>query len=568
MAFPGEVVDADVLVIGGGGAACRAAVEADESGAEVLMVVKGVLGEGGSTAHRVSDLSGFQAAIGHADPADTPEAHFRDIVDAARGVCDEGLARIVAREAPRRLLDLERLGVDFERAGRRYAQSLGCFSSRPRMLILRGSHGQPIVSALKGAIRKRGIEVRERTMATRLLTRGGRCVGATGVDEEGNLLVFRARSTVLATGGAGQLFRLSLVPPDVTGDGYAMALRAGAELVNMEFLQVGFGVPRPEGNLLLNPYGVWSLHPELYNSEGERFLQRCLPGGVSLERCLDLRALHWPFTTSDESMHIDIAVQGEILAGRGTERGGVYADFTGIPREAIAEKAGSAFRWLLSQGVDLSRRPTEVSLFAHCTNGGLRINGRAETTVPGLYAAGEVTGGPHGADRLGGNMLATCQVFGAIAGESAAEGSKTTGKPAIDGDQVDEEYHRVHEILRKRAGEPAHRARRRIQEVMWRNVLVIRNGGGLEGCIRELKQMEKHHLPKIGAESGRGLFEALEVRNLLDAGRIIATAASLRAESRGGHYREDFPRRDDRHWRRSIILRQERGEIKPRLAKL
>ncbi|MGA3108099.1 MAG: FAD-dependent oxidoreductase [Candidatus Bathyarchaeia archaeon] len=558
----GSVIKADVLVIGGGGAGARAAIEADERGAHVLMVTKGHFGgsESSATSFAVSHAGGYQAAFGHADPMDNPAVHFSDIVQAGLGMCDKRLARIVAYEAPRRLLDLEKWGARFEKSDGKYAQRLGCFSSRPRMCETK-NHGNSILSVLKKEIERRDIEVMENVMITNLLTQNNACAGATGISKKGDFIVFIAKSTILATGGAGMLYRLNFDPPSITGDGYAIAFRAGVELVNMEFLQIGMGIVRSdETRPLLFTNQVWPLRPRVYNVDGESFLEKYMPRDVNLNRCLSLRALHWPFSTSDESKYIDIAMFNEIKEGRGTRNGGVYVDLRNIAESKMRERHQLWLEWLRTRGIDPMTDLLEVALFAHAFNGGIRINEKAETTLPGLYAAGEVTGGMHGADRLGGNMLANCQVFGARAGEFAAKRALTINDQiTADGS---EEYERLARIREAKAGIDVTKTEKAIQEVMWRNVLVVRNERGLNECKMELERIMKHHLLDLCIQNEGELVHALEIRNMLDVGQILTTAALLRRESRGSHYRDDYPSRDDQDQMKSIIIRQEGEEIK------
>ncbi|MFX0195185.1 MAG: FAD-binding protein [Candidatus Hodarchaeota archaeon] len=552
-----NTIKADVLVIGGGGAAARAAIEADEQGARVLMVMKEDFGEGGATGFRVSHAAGYQAAFGHADVKDNPDVHFSDIMKAGLGMCNEKLARIVAYEAPKRLLDLEKWGASFKKTNGKYAQRLGCFSSRPRMCEIK-NHGYYIISALKKEVKRRAIEIREKVMITNLLTHNNTCVGATGIDKKGDFTVFNAKSTILATGGGGNLYSLNLNPPNITGDGYAMALRAGVELVNMEFLQIGMGIIRSNGRPPLLFGLVWSLHPEVYNTNGERFIERYVPQNIELNKCFDMKDLHYPFSTRDESMYLDIAIFKEIKAGRGTKNGGVYVDLRKIPENTFNGKAQLMLDWLRSLGIDPLVDLIQVAPFAHAFNGGIRINERAETTLPGLYATGEVAGGMHGADRLGGNMLASCQVFGARAGEYAAKRALTINHWTT-GD-ADKEYERLTRMLESKVGERVTGTEKAIQEVMWKNVLTVRNEADLKECKKKLERLRKNHLRNY-VENEKELLRALEIRNLLDLGQVVTTAALLRRESRGSHYREDYPYRDDKNWIKSIIIKQEAEKI-------
>jgi succinate dehydrogenase/fumarate reductase flavoprotein subunit len=551
------------LVVGGGGAACRAAIEADERGAQVLLVVKGVLGECGSTAYRISDSGGYAAATGEGDLRDNPETYLSDILHAGRGLCDPKLAKIQAMEAPKRLYDLERWGVRFQKPRARppRTSALATYSRGYRILADPPGWAYPIVHVLRDEIKRRSIEVMENTMITSLLTKDEGCVGAIAVDDGGNFIVIKAKSTILGSGGAGQVFLVNHNPPDVTGDGYAMAYRAGAELMNMEFFQIGYRTVYPV-KLLVNPW-VFGLSLEITNGAGESFLEKYLPKGVDVKKCLELRGRYHPFSAEiDESMYIDIAVYEEIRAGKGTEHMGVYFDVTKAFEEEYSESSGRACQFFFSNGIDMRKKPLEVSIGHHAVNGGLRINEKAAATLPGLYAVGEVAAGPHGADRIGGHMLAACQVFGARAGEHAAARALVSEEPTLDVIQVASEYNRVSTIMNRKSGIRSSEAKRRIQETMWRNVMLSRTEEGLKDCLNVLHRVSKKDLPSIYIEKWEDLFEALAIRNLLDVGQIVATTALLRRESRGSHHRKDFPKKDDGNWLKNIVVRQEQGLIK------
>ncbi len=558
-------IDTDVLVIGGGGAAARAALEARREGARVVMVMKGLFGRCGATAYRVAEIAGYNAADGLVDPDDSPEEHLKDILAAAAGTCDERLASILAHEAPSTLPELESWDVPLEKEGDRYLEVLGCFATRPRMHIVRG-HAEPILAAMVPRIRDLGVTVVENTVVTRLLVQDGVCVGAVGLTKAGELVVFRAGATAMGTGGAGQLFLNNLNPPDMVGDGYALAYRAGAELVNMEFMQAGAGIIHPIKHIL-NGW-VWMLHPRVYNAQGEEFLHRYLPDGLSAQQCMDLRSAHYPFSTYDGSQWIDVAIQKEILAGRGAGEGGVFVDFTRVSEddlpagrrgEEVRTMWATTKRWLLKERhLDITKEPVQAAIFGHAINGGMRIGLNSETTIRGLFAAGEAAGGPHGADRLGGNMVNNLMVFGKRMGRFAAERARDGGIPWRADDQVAEEESRL-KLLSAGQGEVGPLdLKRRIQHAMWRGVLVVRNEEKLQGCLRELREIRAGMEGGLQVGDPRELWRVLEVESMLEVGEIMVRAALLRTESRGSHYREDYPQRDDEHWERSIVTR--RGE--------
>ncbi|MBI2002101.1 MAG: FAD-binding protein [candidate division NC10 bacterium] len=542
------------------------------------MLMKGTFGKNGASAFKVAEAAGYNVADGLVDAADNPEEHYKDILAAAAGTCDERLARIVAEEAPASLRELERLGVPFHMDGNRYLEVTGCFATRPRMHIIPG-HAEPIVAAQRKEILSLGLPVFEHTMVTSLLVQDGACAGAVGLDGHGDLVLFRAGATVLGTGGAGQLFLLNLNPADITGDGYALGYRAGADLVNMEFMQAGLGIVHPVRNIL-NAW-VWALRPRLSNAQHEEFLGRYLPPGIGAEGCMDARSGHYPFSTYDGSQFIDIAIQKELRVGRGTPRTGVYLDFTttreadipDTPRGRDARRMwGITREWIkVNRGVDIAEQPIQVACFGHAINGGLQIDPCAESTLPCLFAGGESAGGPHGADRLGGNMILTCQVFGKRAGQSAAQRARERGVPSVSPETVAAEEERLARVQSRRGPLQPARLKRRLQEAMWRHVLVVRSEESLRAGLSEVGRL-RDQTKDLGVEGPAHLPGALEVENLLTVAEIMARAALLRTESRGSHYREDHPRRDDGRWQTSIVTRRVNGRMEqlplrlPRLA--
>ena len=254
--------ETEVLIVGSGGAGCRAALEAFHEGAQVTLITKGRFGKSGTTAFRVADTAGYNLADGEVDPEDNPEVHFEDILRAGKGMAYEELANVLATEALETGPYLESLGVHFEKelSSNRFIEVTGCFASRPRMHILK-DHGKQIINALVQEIERSSIDIIERTCIFELLVSEGVCTGALGVGPTGEIEVFKAKTVVLGCGGAGQLFKYTLTPPDITGDGYGLGLRAGAELVNMEFMQVVLGTLRPTRNQF-NTY-LWCARPPL-----------------------------------------------------------------------------------------------------------------------------------------------------------------------------------------------------------------------------------------------------------------------------------------------------------------
>ena len=287
-----ETLDTNVLVIGGGAAAARAALESSRSGASTLLVTKGTFGSSGTSNYRVAEAAGFSAAGIH-DPEDTPEDHYNDILAAGLGPVREELARLVSEEAPKQVPFLEKLGVEYQRYGNGYLATKGCFASKFRSMKIYG-HGVAIVSALKNAIMQEpNIQIVEHSMVIDLLVEENECKGAILLCDDGRLIRVNARCTILGAGGAGQLFRDNLNPPDVTGDGYAMAFRAGASIVNMEFMQAGFGIVKPA--LALFNSWFWLVDPDLKDETGHSFIPDYLPENIVLSECIAKKGTHYPF---------------------------------------------------------------------------------------------------------------------------------------------------------------------------------------------------------------------------------------------------------------------------------
>lgn len=567
-----ETMNSDVLIVGGGGAGARAAVEASDDGASVVLALKGYLGSSGATTYGVAEMAGFNVADGGVEPLDNPDVHYQDILTAGLGMCDEKLARILVDEAYPRMKDLENWGVRFEKDNSKYVEIKACFSSYPRTHVIKG-FGIPIIKALGRQIGRRDVRVVENVMISNLLIEDGRCVGAMGVDKKGSFIIFNAKSTILATGGAGRLFRFNLNPKDITGDGYAMAYRAGAELINMEFMQAGIGTIYPTENLL--SAWLWSLKPKLKNKDGQEFLRGYVPPDL-IEKCYQEKSEHFPFSTRDSSKHIEIGIQEEIKEGRVKDKGGIWLDFTHVdetflkkfPKKSDIRKMWNLTRdWFRNRGADLRKHPIQVVIHAHAMNGGLRVSEEARSTIRGLYAAGETAGGPHGADRLGGNMMVTCQVFGTRAGKYAAQNAKCTRDRKISKKLIAEEKHRILRIFGTEGTRAASALKKQIQHIMWQNVLVVRNEQSLRNCRDELHEIRKEFEGNLKPDREK-ILEALEVENLLEVAEIIVSAALIRQESRGSHYREDHPRVDNVNWNRVISIRPSGKEMKLHLIDL
>ncbi|MCI9122064.1 MAG: FAD-binding protein [Oscillibacter sp.] len=537
----------DVLVVGSGGAALRAALAAQEQGADVLIASKGAIGRSGATYFSVAEVGAFNVPDGAIDPTDHPDEFYSDIMDAAQGMADCRLARIVADEAIPAKDYLEKLGLRYARSeDGGYMGYRACFSKKTRSHVVE-NHFKPLVKVLREEVARRGIQTLEGVTVTNLILRDGECAGAFG-QKDGQTLAVACGSVILACGGASTLFAHNLYPADITGDGYAIARRAGAVISNMEFVQAGIGLAWPSVNLFGNQ--LWEAVPRITNGKGEAFIYKYVQGGCTEREAVAAKSGHFPFSVRDVSRYVEIAVQEEIKHGTPAERGGVYLDFLDVDFEELFSRENSQLRpmWPLTYqrfkelGVDLYREKIEIACFAHAINGGIRTDEHGESSIPGLYAAGEAASGPHGADRLGGNMSVTCQVFGRRAGEAAAKRAKNRGLTDITPEEIrrEEAYLASFGRLSK---EGTAEILRRLQKASDAALLIVRDGASLKNYLRELSELEARLHTGHAAEPA-AVETVLELQNLLDTGRMIAESAFARRESRGSHYRRDFPELD------------------------
>ncbi|TDE01150.1 FAD-binding protein [Jiangella asiatica] len=540
-----DTIETDVLVVGAGGAGMRTALEAHRAGARVVVAVKGRFGAigtrgAGATAAGFSEI-GLMRLIGYDDAwsgewdgAQTRQGQvFGDILQAGLGMADREIARVVVEEAAAARHDLDEWGMVPT-----FAHGYGV-----------KTHGVPIKIVLESLVRRSTVDVRERLAVVRVLTSpAGEVAGAVAVDEKsGKVVHIRCSSVIIAAGGMGRLFTHSFHPSCVTGDAYALALHAGAELMNMEFHQIFVGTTSPNTNLVGS--WLWRHQPQLTNVDGEEFVHRYLPSGRTVEEAQDERRRHTPFSTRDEiSRYIDVAMHREIRAGRGTASGGVHVDVV------VTDEKNGPFsdvgEWYRYRGVHWDRGSVDVGLFHHCSNGGVRVDVNGESRVPGLFAIGEAAAGAHGADRLGGMMLVSSQVFGIRAGRLAAK--RRGSPPAADLAPLDEI---VSVVDRLRSGTVAPGpAMAGLARVMWEELLVERTPAGLKRVLQTLDEIEADALPKLGASDPLQAVRALELRNATATARAVGLAALTRTESRGGHYRVDHEFRDDASWLDALLV--------------
>lgn len=558
------VIDTEVLIVGGGGAGARAALEANGSSADVVLCLKDHLETAGATAYRIVELGGFN--LPPDDDSQSEENYFTDMVDAALGVSDPQLARVIAAEARSELFYLESLGVAFPKIDNEYLMFKGCFASKKRTHILPG-HGHAIMEKLAAKIRASSIKVMENTFITALIKDQDRICGAVGLLEDGRSVFIRAPAIVLTAGGAGRMFKLNMNPVSITGDGYALAYRAGATITNMEFMQFGLATVFPTYNLIGN--WLFPLKPKITNDVGDPIIEKYLPPSVSTEMVIEAKTGHFPFSSRDDSKYIEISIQKETTAGRVGKHGGVFLDFRGAERNNLKRLPPESQRvwqmakdWWLKRGLDADVEPLEVAVFAHAVNGGPLIDCNGTTDVSGLFAAGENAAGPHGADRLGGNMLVTSQVFGRRAGRAAAKYAKSVTNTTLSSKHPSVESELIKVMKRGRNGSiQPNMLIERLQAAMWLNMVVIRSMNRIQNCSNELQEISDMR-NRLGVESAETFRKCIELDNMIEVSRMMLTAAAKREESRGSHYREDFPSMNNDRFNMNIFLRRDNSKDK------
>ncbi|HHY37841.1 MAG TPA: FAD-binding protein [Clostridia bacterium] len=553
-----DEVKTDVLVVGSEAAGARAALEAADKGKRVLVITKSVAGKSAVTLKAVFSVSG---AFGFADPRDNPDEHLKDTVIAGRMLNNQRLAEIVCREGPKRLDELGKWGVQWDKApDGRYRQVKMYGHSYPRSLSVGFRVGLEWMRVLIKKIKEQPlITLMNDVFAIDYIkSEQGRVCGALVYDlKRGSILLIRAKAIIDATGGAMYLFKENSATPESTGDGLAMAFRAGAELVDMEFMQFYpielYWPPSLKSDQSIPAFARTFLRAHLYNCDGERFMTRYAPNEMEL---------------ADRDV-LAKSIYREIRAGRGSEHGGVYLSATHLPR-ALVEYAVKrhAPGWklrgidLLEHGLDLRTEPLEVGPTAHFYCGGIRVDETWSSGIPGLYVAGEAAGGVNGANRLPGNALEETQVSGAIAGEQAAKFSETVDYGHIHESLAEEMVKSVIRLVGRNAGPRPIEVMDRLRETMWKDVGIIRDGQGLERAVNEIKRMQDEDLPNLTVRSGlimnTDLREALELRNMLMVAEMMAKAALMRTETRGTHTRDDYPESSS-SWLKNIVIQNKDG---------
>lgn len=548
-----QKVVADVVVVGGGGAASRAALSARLQGANVRMVTKAPLKKGGSTVHGASEAMNMAAAAGLGDKADSPEAHYRDTMAAAEGFIDPALVRALAEDAPERLKDLIEMGVPLDRDGDKVKVARVDMNSYGRAVSVQGKTGTAFVNTLTDELLQRGVIVDQNVALVDLVRdRDGTIAGVVGYDPERRVLIhYEAPSIVLGTGGIHGVFSQQVSTGEMTGDGQAICFRHGAEMVNVEFHQIGPALVHPYVQLFSAQ--LFRVHPKILNSEGEEFLEKYIPDGISIDEVFAEKGFR--FTVSTVGRYVDIAIAREINAGRGTAYKAVHFSYAHVPQEKLTAMIPHTMRWMAQHGLDTRRDKLDVGIAFQCMNGGVRMTGpEAESTIPGLFVIGELAGGVRGPDRPGGNSLAEGQVFGHRAGVAAAKRARQGGVGESSFNETSDFLARVLGGGKTDSGYKD--MGREIQNTMQRYCLVEKNGAELGSALDKIRQI-KGDLDETLSLTPETMIEGLGVRNMAQASEIVLHGCINRKETRSGHYRVDFPETDDANYRRSFVYQRD-----------
>jgi len=572
-----ETHEHDVVVIGAGGAGLRAAIEAAAQGVSVGLICKSLLGK----AHTVMAEGGIAAALGNVWPEDTWQVHFRDTMRGGKMLNNWRMAQLHAQEAPERVLELERWGALFDRTkdGRILQRDFGGHRYA-RLAHVGDRTGLEMIRTIQYHGIHQGIDVYMECTIARLLKDGERVSGAVGYwRPHGKVVLFKAKAVVLATGGIGKAWKITSNSWEYTGDGHALALWAGADLIDMEFVQfhpTGMVWP-PSVRGILVTEGVRGDGGMLKNNKGERFMFNYIPEFFKGETAdNEDEADRWYDDKKSNRRTPDLlprdevarAINAEMKAGRGSPHGGVYLDIASRrPADYIRRRLPSMYHQFKElAGVDITKEPMEVGPTCHYVMGGVRVDADSTAaTVPGLFAAGEVAGGMHGSNRLGGNSLSDLLVFGRRAGLHAALYAKDFGGPlTVDAGQVEAVAREVLEPFSRAGGENPYAIQADLQETMQNLVGLIRSERELKEALRKIETL-KARAKRVRAEGARtynpGWHTALDLRSLLAVAECCALAALERKESRGGHTRDDHPYTDDQWGRVNVVLRLRDGAL-------
>jgi succinate dehydrogenase / fumarate reductase flavoprotein subunit len=538
-----ETHEHDVLIIGAGGAGLRAAIEALAQGARVAVVCKSLLGK----AHTVMAEGGLAAAMANVDKADDWRTHFRDTMRGGKLLNNWRMAQLHAQEAPDRVRELEQWGALFDRTekGEILQRAFGGHTFK-RLCHVGDRTGLEMIRTLQDRGVEMGFDVFMECTITRLLKDGDRVAGAFGYwRETGNFVTFKAKSVVIATGGIGKSWKITSNSWECTGDGMALAYEMGAELLDMEFVQFHpTGMVWPPGvQGLLVTEAVRGEGGILRNKDGQRFMEKYDPKRMEL-------------STRDV---VSRSIYTEVKEGRGTPHGGAFLDISHKPAEYVKRKLPSMYHQFKELAdVDITKGPMEVGPTCHYVMGGIRVDAETgQSSVPGLFAAGEAAGGLHGANRLGGNSLSDLVVFGRRAGLAAAEHAKKTAAPTLNDAQVEDAERQALAPFNRPGGENPYTIHHDLQEVMQSLVGIFRTDADLRRALVEISKL-KERAEKVHVEGTRvfnpGWHLCIDLQCMLTISEACTHAALARKESRGAHSRLDFPKTEDEWGKKNHVI--------------
>jgi len=544
----------DVLIVGAGGAGMYAAIAAARKGASVLLLDKSLVGRGGATVMAQMTVA---AAIGQQEPDDWT-IHFEDTLKAGRGLCNEELSALLCEEGPKRILEMEQWGTRWARENGHIKQEMAPGHSHRRCCYVDFLNTGPAVAA---TLRRKVGEISEirrisNVTIIEIVTKDGRALGAVGLNVlDGEVVTFQAKAVILAAGGLTKLYARNSASANMGGEAYALALWAGAELVDMEFVQffpIGHLAPRLVGMdpIMWDPFR-YKLGGKLLNGQFEEFVDRY--GGTDFGQYTATRDL------------ASYAILKEAEAGRGSPHGGAYLDFRHIPENQLRAAFGPVIDRLLLNGIDLTKTPVEVGPMAHYHMGGVRANTHMETRINGLYAAGEAVGGANGANRLSGNAITEAFVFGERAGSSAAEAAQhlhVDWEPKL----AAAAFERLNALRSRQSSDGVRPValQAELQNLMWENAGPFRTGAKLAAALARIQQMQRDDLPNVTVTDetvyNLDLLDWCELRAMLTTAETVVRSALARNESRGAHQREDFPDSNESMLKNQVVeLRK--GEI-------